>query len=83
MESVSLVRKICTSLSIIMYIVVVFLNFYWFMLILKGLKKLLQEQGILKKGANEKDDERLNFGLDDGKSAKIEQTKEALKDHSE
>jgi hypothetical protein len=71
LESVSLVRKICTTTSILMYIVVVFLNFYWFMLILKGLKKLLQEQGILKKVENEKEDDRLNFGLDDDKTAKV------------
>jgi hypothetical protein len=54
-----------------MYIVVVFLNFYWFMLILKGLKKLLQEQGILAKSDKpEKEDKTLDFGLDDdnGKS---------------
>jgi hypothetical protein len=61
-----------------LYLIVVVLNFYWFLLILKGLKRLLQEQGILKKGENDKDDDRLNFGMDDSKAAKIEQTREAL-----
>ena len=51
------------------------MNFYWFMLILKGLKKLLQEQGILAKSDKpEKEDKTLDFGLDDdnGKSTKVQ-----------
>ena len=67
LESVPLIRKICTTISIVLYFIVIILNFFWFFLILKGLKKLLQEQGILKKNENEKEDERLNFGLDDSK----------------
>lgn len=65
LEDVSFIRKFCTTMSILMYIVVVFLNFFWFFLILKGVRKLLQEQGILKKNPNEKDDSRLDFALDD------------------
>ena len=68
LEDVSIIRKFCTTMSILMYIVVIFLNFFWFFLILKGVKKLLQEQGILSKNPNEKEDDRLNFGVEDGGS---------------
>lgn len=72
LETMPFSRKFSASLAIAMYFVVIILNFYWFLLILKGLKRLLQEQGILAKNDNEKEDERLNFGLEDGKEAKVQ-----------
>jgi len=77
LEDVSFIRKFCTTMSILMYIVVVFLNFFWFFLILKGVRKLLQEQGILKKNPNEKEDSRLDFALDE-EPPKQHQINEAL-----
>ena len=43
LESMTLIRKVCASTAILMYFLVIALNFYWFGLILKGVKKLLQE----------------------------------------
>jgi hypothetical protein len=50
--------------------VVIVMNFYWFYLILKGLKRLLQEQGVLKKPAKFDDDSQYNFGVEDTKKKK-------------
>jgi len=47
-------RKIVEIFITICSILVTILNFYWFKLILKGLKKMLQEKGLLNK--NEGDD---------------------------
>ena len=41
LESMALSRKISASVAIGLYFIVIILNFYWFLLILKGLKKLL------------------------------------------
>lgn len=45
-------RKICIAYCVIQAQCVLLLNLYWYMLILKGLKRLLETVGVLKKPAN-------------------------------
>ena len=47
LEEVALWRKVCLTLSMSGYVPIIFMNFYWFSLILRGLKRLLQEKGFL------------------------------------
>ena len=67
LDTIPIHKKIIGSISISIYFVVILLNFYWFGLILKGLKRMMQEKGIIAKKAGEKEDDRLNFGLEDSK----------------
>lgn len=60
-------RRIGGTLSIMLYFLVIVLNFYWFALVCKGLKRMLQEKGVFKKNEKEVEDERLNFGFDEKK----------------
>jgi hypothetical protein len=61
-------RRIGGLISLVLYILVIILNFYWFALIIKGMKRMLQEKGILSKGTkDEVDDEKYNFGFDEKK----------------
>lgn len=63
-------RKLCSLFAVSLYQVVIVMNFYWFYLILKGLKRLLQEQGVLKRPVKFAEDEQYNFGVEDTKKKK-------------
>ena len=52
-ELVNWARKIIEIIATILAVLVTLLNFYWFKLILKGLKKMLQESGVLSKNEND------------------------------
>jgi hypothetical protein len=63
-------RKIGGVISIVLYALVIILNFYWFALIIKGMKKMLQEKGVLaKKNGVSINEEALMFGFDETKKA--------------
>lgn len=60
-------RKLAMVVSSSMYCWMMCLNFYWYSLILKGLKRLLQEQGVLSKPDNmNATDEIYNIGVESG-----------------
>ena len=45
-------RQLCNVVCVINAILIIFINTYWYGLILKGLKRLLEEQGVLAKSKN-------------------------------
>jgi len=53
-----------------MYVVVIIMNFFWFSLILKGLKRLLQEKGFLAMPKGQKVDETYLIGMGDASAEK-------------
>jgi hypothetical protein len=62
-------RRIGGVISIILYVLVILLNFFWFGLIIKGMHRMLQEKGVLKKkGGPTVDDEKFMFGFDEKKA---------------
>ena len=65
LKEMALWRKISLTLSMSGYVPVIFMNFYWFSLILRGLKRLLQEKGFLPKPKNDKLDDTYNIGMGD------------------
>lgn len=78
---VSWMRKFCMILSMIQAFLVVLLQFYWYNLILKGLKRMLCDQGILNKGGEEDDKiakELKDFEATDGEE-KMAVNKDASK----
>ena len=61
-------RRIGGAISIFLYFLVIILNFYWFGLIIKGMIRMLQEKGVLKKKDQDVvEDERYMFGFDEKK----------------
>ena len=59
-------RRIGGLISMLPYFLVIILNFYWFGLIIKGLKRMLVEKGIIKKKQTGlMTDEEYNFGFDE------------------
>jgi len=42
-------RKVFAFIIVVFSYIILFLNYYWFMLIIKGTKRLLEEKGILSK----------------------------------
>ena len=50
---VGFLRKIAMIYCVIQAILVLFLNMYWYLLILKGVKRLLETLGIIKKPVND------------------------------
>jgi len=43
-------RNYCALISLLLATFMMSINYYWYMLILKGLKRLLEHAGILSKG---------------------------------
>ena len=69
-------RKMGIIVSMTLYLVVIVLNFYWFGLILKGLRRMMEEKGVIKKKSDKDavDDELYMFGVEEKKN----QIKESL-----
>jgi hypothetical protein len=57
-------RKFGGVLGITLYLIVIGLNLYWFALIVKGMKRMLEEKGVLKKKEVTINDEAYMFGFD-------------------
>ena len=49
------------------------MNFYWFSLILRGLKRLLQEKGFLEKPKENDLDDTYDIGMGDASAKEFDQ----------
>ena len=54
------VRKVTATITVVTFWMMLALNFYWYSLILKGLKKLLIANGVLKGKDKKKDEKKIN-----------------------